>query len=58
MKGLNNNLRLEPKFDPYENCIQVPYKEGFNPKLDKNLEKNIVWILYGGKIPVKKIKLR
>ena len=39
MKGLNNNLRLEPKFDPYENCIQVPYKEGFNPKLDKNLEK-------------------
>ena len=38
-KGLNQNLREEPLFDIYEECVQVPYKEGFNPKLDKNLEK-------------------
>lgn len=38
-KGLNQNLREEPLFDTYEDCVQVPYKEGFNPKLDKNLEK-------------------
>ena len=39
MRGINEKLREEPIFDSYEDCIQVPYKEGFNPKLDKNLEK-------------------
>tara|TARA_B100000085_G_C18422317_1_gene463234 strand:- start:245 stop:904 length:660 start_codon:yes stop_codon:yes gene_type:complete len=39
MAGLKDNLRNEPKFDPYETCTQVPYKEGFSPKLDRNLEK-------------------
>ena len=39
MKGLKENLKSEPNFDDYETCIQVPYKEGFSPKLDKNLEK-------------------
>jgi hypothetical protein len=39
MKGLKENLRSEPIFEDYETCIQVPYKEGFSPKLDKNLEK-------------------
>ena len=38
-KGLKENLRNEPNFDKYETCTQVPYKEGFSPKLDKNLEK-------------------
>ena len=37
--GLNDNLRQVPEFESYESCIQIPYKEGFNPKLDKNLEK-------------------
>ena len=50
MKGIKDNLRREPKFDSYESCTQVPYKDGFSPKLDKNLEKNIVQIPYGGKI--------
>ena len=39
MKGLKENLRSEPNFEDYETCTQVPYKEGFSPKLDKNLEK-------------------
>ena len=39
MAGLKDNLRNEPKFDPYETCTQVPYKKGFSPKLDRNLEK-------------------
>ena len=36
---LKENLRSEPNFEDYETCTQVPYKEGFSPKLDKNLEK-------------------
>jgi len=39
MKGLKENLKNEPIFDAYETCEQVPYKEGFSPKLEKNLEK-------------------
>lgn len=39
MKGLKENLRSEPIFEDYETCTQVPFKEGFSPKLDKNLEK-------------------
>ncbi len=39
MKGLKENYRTEPNFDDYESCTQVPFKDGFSPKLDKNLEK-------------------
>lgn len=37
--GKSMQLRKEPKFDDYQKCIQIPYKEGHSPKLDKNLEK-------------------
>ena len=49
MKGLKEILRSEPNFEDYDIRTQIPYKEGFSPKLDKNLEKNIVQIQYGGK---------
>ena len=37
--GLDLSMRKEPKFDSYDDCILQPFKEGFNPKLEKNLEK-------------------
>ena len=37
--GLDLSVRKAPDFEPYENCILQPYKEGFNPLLEKNLEK-------------------
>lgn len=37
--GLDLSMRNEPNFDSYDDCILQPFKEGFNPKLEKNLEK-------------------
>ena len=36
--GLDLSVRKAPDFEPYENCILQPYKEGFNPLLEKNLD--------------------
>ena len=37
--GLDLAIRKEPNFEPYESCILQPFKEGFNPMLEKNIEK-------------------
>ena len=37
--GLDLSMRNEPNFDSYDDCILQPFREGFNPKLEKNLEK-------------------
>ena len=37
--GLDLSIRKEPNFEPYENCVLQPFKEGFNPMLEKNIEK-------------------
>ena len=36
---MNIYERDVPSFPDYESCEVIPYKEGFNPKLDKNIEK-------------------
>ena len=38
-KGLNKSFRQEPAFVDYEDCIFHPFKEGFNPGLEKFIEK-------------------
>ena len=46
-KGLNKNFRQEPDFVDYKDCIFHPFKKGFNPGLEKFIEKkycpNSVW---------------
>jgi hypothetical protein len=37
--GLDLSTRSEPDFEHYDDCILHPYKEGFNPVLEKSLEK-------------------
>ena len=36
---MNIYERDVPNFPEYNSCEVIPYKEGFNPKLDKNIEK-------------------
>ena len=36
---MNIYEREVPNFPDYDTCEVIPYKEGFNPKLDKNIEK-------------------
>jgi hypothetical protein len=37
--GLDLSARSSPNFEPYDDCILQPYKEGFNPVLEKSIEK-------------------
>lgn len=37
--GLNRSFRKEPEFVAYEDCIFHPFKKGFNPDLEKSIEK-------------------
>ena len=45
--GLDLSMRNEPNFDSYDDCILQPFREGFNPKLEKFRKKYCKDSVYG-----------